>query len=241
MIFIQLFFMSAWLAIAWAEGGEEEIDQAVEMQTTLGQLCKTADFVGICSLLHVETNNELNVLTWKIEKSIAGSAPTNMTISVEDQMPTCRSRTKDERCLVFWSQTLFPLTQGTNANLAVFQWDFSREGVGVRTNEWKLVGGPRGIIPMKEHTENVVLQTVTGYWSHLRNPSRNIDDYYAFLRDQQNSNVKRIRSDVRLDLRILMRFAEVDSLRRITRDEGLDEDLKAHAIKLLKWKESRTK
>lgn len=239
ILLVRLSVMVACLATSLAATNEGEFEQAFEMQTTLGQLCKISDFVGICSLDDVKTKIEAQtILVWKVDKNITGSSSVGSNFIVQTHMQPRYFPTKEERCLVFASQVYNPLTQGTNVNLNLFRWDFSRGIATAQTNEWHLVGEPRGIIILQPQSEKYLLASVTGYWNHLHGSSRSIENYYVFLRGQLNSSVKRIRSDASLDLRILMRFAEIDILRRIATDESLDEELRAHASKIMNWREA---
>lgn len=218
-----------------------ELDDAYLAQTTLGQLCKTSDFVLVGALSNAVHQSETRTeYTWRTLMVLTGNITTGTTVSVVDCLePYGPPKKQNARYLVFGAHKCYPLSEGMTAHFKIFNFEFERERLPEGKFTWLQNGGSRGIIPVTPETEQCLLKTVTDYLAQLRSLVRNKDNYYEFLCGLLGSDVERVREDAKIDLKIFIRLAEQNKLEHIKIDGRLDNDLRAYAEKILNWNKQR--
>jgi len=213
-------------------------------KSSLGQLCKTADFVAKGTIIKIEDENTspVNIVTFNVTKVIVGEFKTDSNKQFKVSIENAHDLNVNDDYLFFASQKYFPLSEGSKANFDQFRFDFRREDAGVKLNtlsdhDWFIIGDSRGIFLLEPKEEiNPLLEVIKGYWGHLRGTERDRDKYEHFLKGLLESDNNRVKSDADLDFRLLIRLSDVDDLKRLGVDEELTFELRTYALEILDWR-----
>jgi hypothetical protein len=207
------------------------------LDTTLGQLCKQSQSIFTGKISRVTVTNGFVTIGFVDCSSLCGAsvAATNQvffggTVHGEYGLLDAHS----QRAIIFVSPRL---TNGLDYELC--KWNYPIRLPEIPSTEAMLhvVGGNGGIIRFDERSEQPLIASITHYWKHLRGADRSFEKYATFLIDGQTSAVERIWLDARSDLRLLIRFSDISTLRELRQKGILNEEDQAYLERMLAWKE----
>lgn len=207
------------------------------LDTTLGQLCKQSQSVFTGNISRVTVTNGFVTLGLVDCSSLCGAsvAATNQvffvgTVYGEYGLLGAHS----QRAFIFVSPRLW-----NGSDYELLEWNYPIRLPKIPSTEAMLhvVAGNRGIIELDERSEQPFIASITNYWEHLRGTARSCDTYATFLADGQTSAVERIRLDALSDLRLLIRFSDISTLRELRQKGILTKEDHAYLESILAWKE----
>lgn len=220
-----LFAFGSWNAFG------QETNLAHGLESSLGQLCKRAHVVVSGQLDGVGTNQEGEIIVRMSSCSnILGAPVSGLSSYILGQFADDRELSPGRQAVVFLSSTAF---DAFNADAYRFDYQAPKaEGTSCF-----VVGGTRGIIQEDAASIGEVIEALAGYWSLLHSPSRDPIAYASFLSSLKTSSVERVRTDAQRDLRLLIRFADIQTLRQIAKDLTSSGESRTYLDSILRWKE----
>lgn len=239
---VKIAYITSLFFVAFLTNADSRV--SFPFKSSLGQICKTADFVAKGILINIEEEGIIphKVITFKINEVVLGDSANNSDTYFKAIIDSGYDLNINEKYLIFASQKYFPVIEGSIVNYDQYRFDFRREDSGVKLNtmlnhDWFIIGGSRGIFPLgpKEEIDNL-LEVVKGYWGHLRGSERNREKFETFLTGLLNSDNLRVKSDAHHDLRTLIRLSDSADLKRMAGDEALPDDLRTYATERLNRK-----
>lgn len=235
-VWIKSVALSCLLASAIDASAQTEI-LANGLESSLGQLCKRSQsiFAGRISLV-TATNDGVTIgligcsNLWGVSVALTNLVLADGSFRTNGELlPTLA-----QNVVVFASPIPFD-----PANLQAYRWSYEEHFPANTAMEPVLytVGGIRGVIALDQTSEQTLMTSIGHYWQQLRGPTRSFDTYVSFLTSAQTSTVERVSQDARRDLMLLIRFADIPTLRELSQKGLLNEEGRTYLEKILTWKE----
>ena len=206
---------------------EEESDMFRHMMS-LGQLCKTSDLIIVGKLTGRKKKADGETeYTFRIERVLDGKirARTIAVHGYEEALHavTLRQTAINSTCLFFCSHIAL---HKLDDDPKLFSLSFEKAKLPWRVSKWFITMNNRGVIQVDARTADAYEQAVQGHLKHIR--SKNVFEYFDFLRGLAKSDIVRIRKDALADLKSLTRHsASEDDLAKILEYPGLTDEEKA--------------
>ena len=222
------------------------------IESSLGQLCKRSSSVvlgNVSSLTFTNVPTDIGDPTEDIPVAtmvlVACSNLYGKAISATNQVLINGSFYADDgefnpapeigqRVLVFVSPVPFDYEK-----YQAYRWDYTEVFSNSTTwgTSFYAVGDRRGVVVLGHSSDREFVATTARYCAHLRGPARDFNTYAKFLVCAQTSRVERIRRDACLDMRILIRHADIPALHNLRLENILNKEDQEYLAKILSWKE----
>lgn len=208
----------------------------VAMQSTIGQLCKECAIVVVGVLRSFQWIDSDPQIGSQDTVSIVIDVTTNLCGDVVKSRVVVKSDWDrgvpfvqvGAKVMAFVSNETYSPTNFS------FLWSFDRTRThGMRHKVPVLLGKHRGLFALVEDNEDILTATVLKYLHHLRDPKREENAYYVFLRDNTLSPIGRIRDDAKQDLIFLLGSSTNINLNDVVEDGVLDKNIRQRVKRML--------